>query len=148
VIDFGQNSHAMTSLNRSANSWQLILADLALILFLISASVLVSRNATSAKADPQDLSEANGLAQAIWRSGPQMPGDARTLRKWLEMQPLDPRARLKIMAVYRRGDERLIWNDAQAMASHAEALGLRSRIVIEAGDETGIEARLVYDSAL
>ncbi|MEL6237092.1 MAG: hypothetical protein AAFQ90_00715 [Pseudomonadota bacterium] len=156
---------ATPALTRSATSWQLILADLALILFLITAAALSGgEQDTGAKEPPADgnaalLPGAVAPAQALYRAGPGLP----TLAQWLEQQPRDPRATLTIIAQYTKAgkardagpsngrDDRAIseaeraWADARSMAATAQALGVRTRVIIRSGAQYDVHASLAHD---
>lgn len=138
----------MLSFQRSANTWQLILADLALILFLVAAAALTARS-TSEEEDQPNTEASQGKtpetdlapSQALYRAGSGLP----TLAEWLERQPRDPRAALTIVAQHAPGDEEIAWAEARRMAATASALGVRSRVVIRAGAANDIHASLAYD---
>ena len=137
----------MLTLARHSSSWHLILADLALILFLVSAAALSSESGVDAS-KKQDIAQENpaGMqplapAQALYRAGPGLP----TLAEWLERQPRDPRATLTIVAQHTAGRENDAWSQAQRMAATASALGVRSRVVIQEGRSDAVHASLGYD---
>ncbi|MEL6738571.1 MAG: hypothetical protein AAFO28_06565, partial [Pseudomonadota bacterium] len=90
----------MLTLKRKPASWQLLLADLALILFLVTAAALtrseevIRRDAPMAQAGlPKGPGEV-APAQALYRAGV----GPESLAEWLEQQPRDPRAALTIVA--------------------------------------------------
>lgn len=132
------------TLARTPPSWQLILADLSLILFLVSAAALSGSKGTKPGAETAASgSDAAALApaQALYRPGPGLP----TLAEWLAAQPRDPRAALTILAEHARGEEERAWSDARAMAATASALGVRSRVIIRQSERSAIHASLAYD---
>lgn len=142
---------------RHSTGWQVILADLALILFLLTAAALsegeAGRNAGGGpRRGPEGgnmtgaapLQDAQGLiapAQALYRAGPGLPGFA----EWLAEQPRDPRAALTIVAQHRPGRAAPAWTNARAMATSASAAGVRARIIIREGEADEIYASLAYD---
>lgn len=134
--------------------WQLILADLALILFLMTLSALPAAEAESGQrlADTE-ASERNarGLprpevaaAQAIYRAVPGGPG----LGVWLAAQPRDPRATVTIFAVHAKGGEAKAWARAEALAAEAREGGTRVRTIITAGETEELYASLAYDEQM
>lgn len=150
----------LPSLSRSPASWQLILADLALILFLMTAAALTGGEKRdgapiSDPAQPDPLPP--GIvapAQALYRAGPGLP----TLAEWLLQQPRDPRAALTIVAQYPETgatqggvqggvneEAERAWADARAMAATASAMGIRSRVIIRSGAVYDVHASLAYD---
>ncbi len=136
----------MLTLTRNTNSWQLILADLALILFLVTAAALSASGGLKALAQAETkepLLEPASVApaQALYRAGPGLP----TLGEWLARQDLDPRAALTITAQHAPGQEERAWADARAMAATAQAMGVRSRVIIREGEADAIYASFAYD---
>lgn len=136
----------MLSISPNNHSWQLILADLALILFLATAAALSASKGLGEDCAQIADNEADGTstiapAQALYRAGPGLP----TLAEWLESQPPDPRASLTIVAQHAPGQEELAWVDARTMAATASAMGVRFRVIIREGPENGIHASLGYD---
>lgn len=147
----------MLTVSRNANSWHLILADLALILFLVTAAALsagsgsqandgetISGEAISGEAKPPATpppSNPVAPSQALYRADPGLP----TLAQWLADQPRDPRAALTIVAQHAPGEEDSAWSDARAMAATASAMGVRARVIIREGDASDLHASLGYD---
>jgi hypothetical protein len=155
--------------------WQLILADLALILFLVTLAALASfpEGGRANDASETGASENGGLgagdtarqarfapSQALYRPGPGAP----PLAQWLARQAPDPRATLTIYARHAGADEAASWAKARALAQEARGTGVAVRVVIErvdadrgvdgdadggaAGVVTGLHASLAYDSTL
>jgi hypothetical protein len=140
-------------------SWPLILADLALILFLIA---LTGLSAAGREADPGVMTAARGgsrmvvaeaapdaapdaaiaPAQSLYRPVPDGPG----LREWLAGQPRDPRATLTIFARYAPGEEAAAWARANALAQEAADSGVALRTILTRGKPSDIYASLAYDA--
>lgn len=136
------------------HGWQLILADLALILFLMTLSALPAAEAESGhrlaaiEAREKDL---RGLprpeiaaAQALYRAVPGGPG----IGAWLAAQPRDERTTLTIFAIHTKGGEARAWAGAEALAAEARASGARVRTIITAGDAEELYASLAYDEKI
>ncbi len=125
---------------RSATSWHLILADLALIVFLVTAAALENDDdaASTVRADIAPPIEAS---QALYRAGPGLV----PLAQWLDQQPRDPRAALTIMAQHVPGDENRIWTEARAMEQVATAQGVRVRVIIRPAAQSDLYASLAFD---
>ena len=141
----------MATSPRGGHGWQLIFADLALILFLLTLSALPAAEATSGKrladTDARE-NEALGVlkpefapAQALFRPVPGGP----SLAAWLAAQAPDPRATLTIFAAHAPGDEAAAWRRAEALAAEARQAGTRVRTVITAGAGDDLYASLGYD---
>lgn len=122
--------------------WQFILADLALILFLLALTALPidAPGAAGARGAPTDPMIAP--AQALYRPVPGGPG----LGRWLADQPHDPRATVTIFARYAPGGERGAWDAAEALAREAAISGLAVRTIISDGEQPDLYASLAYDT--
>lgn len=129
---------------RVGTGWQTLLADLAIILFIITAAALsqADHEQAQARARPNQPSP-RSEPLAVYRAGEGAP----PLRQWLAEQQPDPRQLLTIVAPYGAGHQRDILATAQTMAREADALGVAVRLVVEPG-EGEPTATLAYDSAL
>lgn len=137
--------------NHDGNGWQLILADLALILFLLTLSALPAAEAESGHklADKYATEKDARLppkpeiaaAQALFRPVAGGP----SIAEWLASQPRDPRATLTVFARYRPGGEAAAWTAAAALAGDARASGVAVRSIISVGEEQDLYASLAYD---
>jgi hypothetical protein len=119
---------------RDGISWQLILADLALILFLVGTSALTEDT------EPSSL-DADVPAQAVYRPRPGAPDIAL----WLEQQASDPRLTLTIVATHVEGTADNAWGEANRLADQARKSGMMVRIVVREGSVEDLYARLGYD---
>lgn len=134
--------------------WQMILADLALILFLLALSALPAAEAESGKKPLEARGRSEDRerpaafeaapAQALFRPVPGGP----SLSGWLASQARDPRTTLTVFVRHRAGDEAAAWTKAQSLAREAEASGVAVRMVISAGTEPDIYASLAYDTVV
>lgn len=122
-------------IGRSVSSWQTVLADLSLILFMVTASALGDAPAPKPLPPPAPPAKpavpALGEPVALWRDAAGAPA----LKDWLAQSANDPRLRLTILATPE--------NAARALALAANA-SRPARIVLEPG-RSGVEAALVYD---
>jgi hypothetical protein len=140
------------TLGRGGQGWQLILADLALILFLMTLSALPAVEAEAVRdhadhdapaADRPSIAPTEiAAAQALYRPVAGGPG----LATWLAAQPRDPRATLTVFVRHRPGGEAAAWEKAQAMTQDAQASGVAIRTIITAGQENDVYASLAYDA--
>lgn len=144
--------------------WQFILADLALILFLLTLTGLpvdagtgtglvnaplgraaarseARSNPASAPPDPAP-DPAIAPAQALYRPVAGGP----SLLQWLADQPHDPRATLTIFAHYPQGQQRAAWQAAEVLANEAVASKLAVRTIMIAAGERDLYASLAYDA--
>jgi len=117
--------------------WQVMLADLALILFMVSASALDRPEPNEPPPEAALQVPQMGEPVAIWRDEP----GASPLQQWLADQQHDARLQLTIVA---RGERRV----ERALALLGKAPG--ARLVVEpgeSGEAPGIFAVLAYDQA-
>jgi len=126
---------------RHAQSWQLILADLALILFLVTLSALAveeGNDLAESDAEKPQIAPAQALFRPI-RRGP-------TLSQWLAERPADGRATLTVFARFAESERADIWSQASALAQEASESGFSVRVVISRADSSDIYASLAYDT--
>ncbi|MEP1422166.1 MAG: hypothetical protein ABJK59_10395 [Erythrobacter sp.] len=131
------------------NGWQLVLADLSLILFLVTLTALVNTSdeanawhaRTSVVAPLHVAPSYVAPSQALFRPTARGPN----LAQWLAEQPADPRATLTIIAQYSSTDKDLVWADAHRMASSIAPSDVPVRVVITKGEQSDLYASLAYD---
>jgi len=131
-----------------SGSWELILADLALILFLVTLAALAGfgrqtepgTNGVQVGADHHSVAP----SQALYRPGPGVPA----LGEWLANQVRDPRATLTIFAQHPKGEELKAWTTARNLAEEAKAQGFAVRVIIvetQKSEPGEIYASLAFD---
>jgi hypothetical protein len=117
--------------------WQTVIADLALILFMVTAAAM--RGGT--KDDASVPVPALGEPLAIYR-----PADgAPPLAQWLAMEAPDARQGLTIVSHYAPGQTEEVTRAAMALAAQAGEAGSEVRIVVEPGDRSEVMAMLAFD---
>jgi hypothetical protein len=129
---------------RAGSGWQYILADLSLILFMVTAAALASADDPHPVLPPPPAGRPlspEGAPLALYRAAPGAP----PLAEWLREQSADPRQQLTIVAQYGAGDQAAALGRAEALAREAGAAGARARIVVEPG-EGGATAALAFDT--
>ncbi|MBV7258905.1 hypothetical protein [Erythrobacter crassostreae] len=126
---------------RSDGTWQIILADLALILFLLTLLAVPGASANKADDPPAQRAEF-APSQALFRPDTDGPG----LDEWLRGQVRDPRATLTIHARYREGDSDAAWANAQALSKQARDLDWPVRLVITQSNSADLYASIGYDA--
>lgn len=121
---------------RAGSGWQTVLADLSLILFMLTAAAVSSAPAApKPRVEPAPM---RGDPAAVWRPGPGAP----PLGEWLKAQAADPRLRLTIVVTYGPGRRDAALAEAQRLAA---AGNTPSRVIVEPGQEGGAFAALTYD---
>lgn len=126
-------------ITRVGSGWQTVLADLALILFMVTGSALSqspNNVPPSATAGPSPRAE----PVAVWHAGDGAP----PLGKWLSAA--DPRARLTVTVRYGKAGMAPALDRARVLAEQAGARGLDARIVVEPG--SGEDAVVAYDAPM
>lgn len=126
---------------RYAQSWQLILADLALILFLLTLSALAVEEGIERKEEGIDTPQV-AAALALFRPDARGP----SLSQWLAERPADGRATLTVFARFAESERDQIWRRAEALAREASDSGFPVRVVITRAQSSDIYASLAYDA--
>lgn len=125
-----------------ANSWQLVLADLALILFLVTLSALAREppGGDEARAPTPHVAP----SQALFRPDPRGP----TLAQWLAALPQDRRATLTVFARHSDEDRDAVWEQARILGEDAAAAGYEVRVIVTRGPVSELYASLAYDNEI
>lgn len=140
-----------------AMPWQTILADLAMILFMMTAAALANAPdgpllPSTVKPAPQPAATApaprpiaaspRAEPVGVWRDDPGAPA----LAEWLAQQARDPRLRVSILVRHGLGHERAALARAETLMMAAGTRGAGARIVIEPGQADGASVVLAYDA--
>ena len=133
---------------RPGPSWQTSLADLSLILFMITAAAVSQQSAKPARpAKPVATRTAPAPSPlteplSVYIAAP----DAPPLAEWLGQQAADPRQQLTITAHYAAvpGAQQRAMAEAERLLAEAGAQGRAARVVVEPGAGP-IRAALAYD---
>lgn len=123
-------------------NWATTLADLAIILFLITAADLSNAEIAASAAEPT-AAVATAEPIALYRPD----GSAPPLARWLATQPDDPRQQLTIVVRYRPGDADRMAAEGMRLVSQAEAAGRDPRLIAEPDERSEVAAVLAYDSS-
>jgi hypothetical protein len=126
---------------KAGGGWQTIIADLALILFMVSISAADGAGANA----PQPATQAVLQAEpgAIYRAH----ADGPSLGQWLTRQPADPRQQLTVVSRYADDEAQAASAAALAWAGEARATGRAARIVLEPAEAEDLFAVLAFDAA-
>lgn len=129
---------------RAGTGWQTLMADLSIILFMVTAAAL--SQAGPGKAQAGQISTApspRGEPIAVYRTGAGAP----PLGEWLDSQPRDERQMLTVVSTYAPGKQAEALSRAAAFARDADTRHVLTRVVVEpgAGDAT---ATLAYDLSI
>jgi hypothetical protein len=126
---------------RAGTGWQTLMADLSIILFMVTAAALSQAGTGKAQSGHAQLAPSQrGEPIAVYRSGKGAP----PLAQWLGAQPRDERQMLTIVSTYRPGQQAEALARATALAQDAFAGGVLTRLVVEPGPGDAT-ATLAYD---
>ena len=126
---------------RAGSGWQTLMADLSIILFMVTAAALSQSKDGQAASAPMPSQRSEPLA--VYRTAAGAP----PLGQWLAAQTPDQRQQLSIVAHYPAGGQQSAMAEAAQLLRQAGALGLNARLLVEPG-EGGTVATLAYDVPL
>ena len=125
---------------RPSHGWQVILADLSLILFIVIASAFIVPPEARDRPDSSDgHARLTTEATAIWR-----PQSGRSLPEWLRRREADPRETVTITARYTDSGQAELVSDALNLLAEAEAAGFTPRMYVEHGTENELFATVSF----
>lgn len=128
--------------------WQIVLADLSLILFLTTLAGLsqLDRQPDAGAVLPHEALGAVAVPPAAPRQSLYLVGTETTpFAQWLRLESRDHRAALTIHAQYRPQAETRAWNVALALAREARAQGYEPQMVFVAGDSERVWASFAFE---
>lgn len=135
---------------RAGTGWQTLMADLSIILFMVTAAALSQagqgKAANAAQAPAKTAAPApsqRGEPIAVYRSGEGAP----PLSQWLDTQPRDDRQMLTVVSTYLPGQQTEALARATSFAQDAFARGVLTRVVVEPGPGDAT-ATLAYDLSI
>ena len=135
--------------------WQTIIADLSLILFMVTTAAMVQAPEVPTTSDAVKAEQGGvptrGAPLGVYRAGDGAP----PLSQWLAMQARDDRQRLTVIGRYPTGGDGMAQASAAALklAEEAARAGTAARIVLEplgaGADQRNVEvtAVLAFDGA-
>lgn len=129
---------------RAGTGWQTLMADLSIILFMVTAAALTQAGPGKAQAGQTNVGPSQrGEPIAVYRTGEGAPA----LGEWLDSQPRDERQMLTVVSTYTPGKQADALTRATALAQDADKRHVLTRVVVEpgAGDAT---ATLAYDLSI
>lgn len=126
----------------SGNGWLTTLADLSIILFMVTAADLSNAKVETGTPESASAMVATSEPVAVFRPD----AGAMPLSEWLAEQPDDPRQHLTIVVRYGPGGMKDAMAKGLSLAREAEGAGRSARIISEAGDRDDINVFLAYDA--
>ena len=128
---------------RAGTGWQYAIADLSLILFLVTASALAHAGGGKAAASPPPPPVAAAIDSepvAVWSPGPEAP----SLAAWLAQVGADPRLEVRIVVRYASGARAAAMAQAVDLATEGGSRAAKARILVEPGERAAASVALVY----
>ncbi len=123
--------------SQTGGSWLVPLADLSLILFIVTGGAL---NASLGR--PEGSAPAEGVAAAIHVDVPGAP----LLEEMLADHTASTGEQLTVMGYYAQGDRKDVARRAERLAEEAIAAGVEPRVIIQPAAETLVLARFAHDA--
>lgn len=130
----------------ASNSWLVPLADLSLILFIVTGATLAGSLGAARKedsAEPLPGGIAQGVAASIFTDAEGGP----SLAEWLASYHPGPGEQLTIEAFHTAADRATVRARAEELALQAIAAGQPPRVIVQPASESRIMALFAYDGA-
>lgn len=125
-----------------SNGWLVPLADLSLILFVITGSGLAGASVEKDE-QAQHAGAAEGIASTVFADA---GGGESEFAAWLAQHPPGPGEQLTVLGTYRLPDERaLVAARCDALAEAAQSYGIAPRVIVQQGDGPQVLAYLAHD---
>ena len=129
---------------RAGTGWQTLMADLSIILFMVTAAALSQAGPGKANAGQGGTAPSpRGEPIAVYRTGAGAP----TLGEWLDSQPHDERQLLTVVSTYTAGKQADALTRATRFAEDAARRKVLTRVVVEPGPGDAT-ATLAYDLSI
>ncbi|XUU60754.1 hypothetical protein ACRAQ6_00340 [Erythrobacter sp. HA6-11] len=140
-------------ITRAASSWQVTLADLSLILFLVTLTGLSSLNTAEVtqdiSSDTSATQQEGGSLESLYLAQSQSlfrsEEGADSLAAWLSEQSLDPRVTLTIVVQYPVGDQNWAVATADDWLSATRNSAVNTRVLMQPGPSRDAYASLGFE---
>lgn len=124
---------------RGIPAWQVVLSDLALILFLTTLAAL-ARMPEGAGTLPVAAERSSEMA--VYRDG----AGGLTLAQWLAQEQPDARVQVTVLGRFAPADFAQVSERAERLALQVQQLGHAPRLVLEPGSGSEVIVSLAYDA--
>lgn len=124
-------------MREGTGSWLVPLADLSLILFIVTGGAL-----TASAGQEQGAAPAQGVAAALYVDGPGAP----PLIDMLAAHGLAQGEQLTLQGYYAPGERTAVAQRIEALAAQARRTGVEPRVILQPARETLVIARLAHDA--
>ncbi len=126
------------------NSWLVPLADLSLILFIVTGATLAG-SLGKAREDDVEPRLPGGIAQGVAASIYTDAAGGPSLAEWLAQYRAGPGEQLTIEAFHTPADRAAVTSRAEELAQQAIAAGQPPRVIVQPASATRIMALFAYD---
>lgn len=126
------------------NSWLVPLADLSLILFIVTGATLAG-TLGKAPAEEEEARSMGGIAQGVPASVHIDFEDGPSLSEWLLQYSPGPGEQLTIQAMHTPQDRAAVIQRAEQLAQQAISAGQQPRVIIQPASETRITSIFAHD---
>jgi len=124
------------------NGWLVPLADLSLILFVITGSGLAGAAAERSE-QAETAGAAEGIASAVFADS---GADLAALTQWLAQHPPGPGEQLTVLGTYHTPAQRArVAARCEELAALAQAAGFAPRVIVQQGEGAQVLAYLAHD---
>lgn len=120
-----------------AGKWLVPLADLSLILFVVTGGALGANTGNEA-----DIAPAEGVAAAVYVDGPGAP----PLLDMLAAHRLSAGEQLTVLGYYASGKHEDVLERTGALVEQAITAGMEPRVIVQPAAETLVMARFAHDA--
>jgi hypothetical protein len=128
---------------RAIPTWQVVLSDLALILFLTTLAALARTPGEEPVPVTITVTETDRSSElAVYRDG----AGGLTLIEWLMQQQPDPRIQVTVLGRFAPTEFAAVSRRARELALQSEQIGRPPRLVLEPADTSVIVVSLAYDA--
>ncbi len=124
-------------MRETSGSWLVPLADLSLILFIVTGGAL-----TSSLGREEDVAPAEGVAAALFVDGPGAP----PLVDMLHAHEASQGEQLTVQGYYASGERETVVRRTETLAQQAIAAGVEPRVILQPARETLVIARFAHDA--
>lgn len=128
----------------AGGAWLVPLADLSMILFIITGTAMSSRppEPPGQMEAQQEGGFAMGVASSVFVDAPGGP----SLAEWLAATPPGPGEQLTIEGRFALDDRTRVAARAEELAQQALAMGIAARVILQPAGETRVQALVAHDA--
>jgi hypothetical protein len=131
-------------LRDAGSAWLVPLADLSMILFIITGTAMSSRPPEPTQ--PPEPQQAGGFAMGVASAVFVDAAGGPSLAEWLASVPPGPGEQVTIEGRFIAADRGQVVARTEALAEQALALGIAARVILQPAAETRVQALVAHDA--